>query len=87
MIVLVANIYMMANLSHPNDTKFGKSWIARIFVYVGAVLVQLPVIFVFQDVNANKHINILSKEDYILNNGTDLVLDKVHTEFGDVWLY
>jgi hypothetical protein len=47
MIIFVANIYFMANLSHPNDTKFGKSWSARIFVFTGLSLVLIPIIYVF----------------------------------------
>ena len=81
MIVAVANIYLMANLSHPNDTNIGKSWAARIAVYIGLTLVCLPVIFVFLDVDANKHNAIYEVDHWKAMNGTDFTVDKVHHEF------
>ena len=87
MIVFVANIYLMANLSHPNDTRFGKSWLSKIFVFTGLCLVLIPVIYVFQDIEANKHNEIYEIDYYVLNNGTKVELDEVHLKFQDPWLH
>ena len=65
----------MADLSHPNDSKFGKSWFSRIFVYLGLVLVWIPIILVFQDVTNNKDNAVYDKEYYKVHNGTTIELD------------
>ena len=83
MIVLVANIYLIANLAHPEDTKIGKLWISRIVVYSGFVVCFLSVLLVFQDVDANKHNKIPTIEEI---NNKDITIKKVDTHFADVWL-
>ena len=92
MIVLVANIYLIANLAHPEDTKIGKLWISRIVVYSGFVVCFLSVLIVFQDVDANKHNKLLSldeiKEFEVAHQASqDVTIAKVDTKFAGVWLF
>eukprot|EP00347_Sterkiella_histriomuscorum_P002802 403366747 len=49
-ILLIANIYFLANNAHPNDSPFGQNIIMRILVVFGFTLSYLPILMVPLDI-------------------------------------
>jgi hypothetical protein len=52
-IILVGNLFLIANLAHPNDTCFGKWWVNRIVIWAGFTILYTPLLLVNLDVKSN----------------------------------
>ena len=54
LIILLANIYLIASYSHPNDTNFAKQWPVRILTLIGFCLMYFPLLIVHLDVTQSQ---------------------------------